>query len=79
MVEHEHKYCPRCNAVFECKVGSIQLCQCSLVKLTENERDFIRKDFEDCLCNHCMKSLKSAYHKNIFQEKLKKILGVFYK
>ncbi|HEX5553966.1 MAG TPA: cysteine-rich CWC family protein [Chitinophagaceae bacterium] len=61
MYKHEIKYCPRCGIPFECKVGSIGLCQCTAVTLTEDERDFIDGKFDDCLCANCMKELKAEY------------------
>ncbi|MCF3110485.1 cysteine-rich CWC family protein [Niabella sp. CC-SYL272] len=79
MCQHEDKYCPRCKQPFECKVGSILLCQCSTVSLNNEERDFIFKQYEDCLCAECLKALKAQYHQQQFQHKLKGILGVFYK
>ncbi|HEX7756717.1 MAG TPA: cysteine-rich CWC family protein [Niabella sp.] len=79
MCKHEDKYCPCCKQPFECKVGSILLCQCSAVTLTDPERDFINEQYDDCLCASCLKALKAQYHKKEFQQKLKRILGVFYK
>lgn len=79
MYKHEEKICPRCNQKFECKVGSILLCQCTMVKLNEAERDYIREIYNDCLCADCMKKLKTEYYSSLFQNKLKKIFGIFYK
>lgn len=77
MDKHEGKRCPNCGSCFECKLGSILLCQCNTVPLTEAERDYIHNKFDDCLCATCMKALKQAYHDQLFQEKLKKISGLF--
>ncbi|MDO5615319.1 MAG: cysteine-rich CWC family protein [Cruoricaptor ignavus] len=79
MPKHEQKYCPKCNATFECKVGSILLCQCSEIKLSNEELEFIQEKYDDCLCANCMKKLKAEYHNQNFQKRLKSILGVFYK
>ncbi|AHF16273.1 cysteine-rich CWC family protein [Niabella soli] len=79
MCQHEDKYCPCCKQPFECKVGSILLCQCSQIKLTAAERDFIGEQYDDCLCSKCMLKMKERYHKNHFQDRLKKILGIFYR
>ncbi|WP_188459887.1 cysteine-rich CWC family protein [Marivirga lumbricoides] len=79
MIKHEEKYCPRCNTLFECKVGSISLCQCTAVILTEEERNFMRNKFDDCLCASCMKQVKSAYQNEKLRQKMKSILGGFYK
>ncbi|WP_062052862.1 cysteine-rich CWC family protein [Aquimarina longa] len=79
MTKHEEKYCPKCNSFFECKVGSILLCQCTFVKLSNDELKYINSKHEDCLCAECMKMLKAEYHNQNFQNKLKSILGIFYK
>lgn len=70
MPQHEEKICPRCEAQFECKVGSINLCQCQTLSLDEAEMDYIRKKFEDCLCADCLKALKMEYKQNKFAEKV---------
>ncbi|MEO6836996.1 MAG: cysteine-rich CWC family protein [Ginsengibacter sp.] len=77
MCEHEKKYCPRCRARFECKVGSILLCQCTSVTLTESESNYLHEKYEDCLCASCMKELKVEFHNNHFKQKLKKLFGIF--
>ncbi|MBZ9729900.1 cysteine-rich CWC family protein [Salegentibacter sp. JZCK2] len=79
MIKHEEKYCPRCKTEFECKVGSIQLCQCSDIKLENKELEYIRGLYENCLCARCMKELKTEFHNQNYQSKLKDILGVFYR
>jgi len=77
MYKHEEKICPRCGVKFECKVGSILLCQCTTVKLSEVEKDYISKKYSDCLCADCMKELKAEYHNNKLKNKIKKLLGIF--
>ena len=62
MCKHEEKYCPNCNAVFECKVGDILHCQCYGIRFTEEEKKFIASKFSDCLCAACMISLKATYN-----------------
>jgi Cysteine-rich CWC len=74
MCKHEEKSCPRCKIIFECKVGDIPHCQCYAVKLLDDERDFINKRFNDCLCAGCMKAMQSEY--NILQRELQ--LKVFF-
>lgn len=64
MEKHEKKYCPRCQTPFECKVGSILLCQCASVTLTEAERNYLQQTYSDCLCANCMKELKTEFHNN---------------
>jgi len=75
MCQHENKICPRCNASFECKVGNISQCQCSTVKLSVEERNYIQSLFTDCLCGDCLVAMKKIYYnaskeKHISQAKL---------
>lgn len=77
MEKHEEKYCPRCTIRFECKVGSILLCQCNSIDLTEGERNFLQEKYDDCLCANCMKEMKTEFHNNAFKQKLKKLFGIF--
>jgi hypothetical protein len=59
--KHEAKNCPRCHEEFECKLGSVSLCQCYSVRLTVEESDFISSRFSDCLCANCLLTLKIEY------------------
>lgn len=77
MIKHEIKYCPRCKHTFECKLGSILLCQCTTVTLNEKERDYMREKFDDCLCADCMKEVRAEYHNNKLKNTIKKLLGIF--
>ena len=45
MKKHEEKNCPMCESKFECKVGSILLCQCSQISLTDDEIDYIKTKY----------------------------------
>jgi hypothetical protein len=57
MPKHEEKICERCAAPFECKVGSINECQCSDLVLSGPMRDFLDNSFFDCLCIDCLKTM----------------------
>lgn len=65
MCEHEKKYCPHCNVLFECKIGSILLCQCTPVPLAEDERMYIKNRYDDCLCANCLMELKAQYREEV--------------
>ncbi|MEZ5525500.1 MAG: cysteine-rich CWC family protein [Pseudomonadales bacterium] len=54
MCEHDKRCCPRCGAGFECKMGSILICHCSDVQLSEQQTDFIAEHWADCLCHDCL-------------------------
>ncbi len=77
MNKHEEKYCQRCNTVFECKVGSILLCQCTTVTLNEEERNYMRERYTDCLCAKCMQTVKVEYQNNLLKDKIDKLSGKF--
>ncbi|WP_460559115.1 cysteine-rich CWC family protein [Ferruginibacter profundus] len=61
MSVHEDKYCPRCNKVFECKVGNITQCQCYGLPLSAEERAFINAAFSDCICRECLLQMKNDF------------------
>ena len=58
MPRHENRQCPRCSTVFECKAGTVLICQCSTVELSTDEQTYIRNLYEACLCVTCLRSLK---------------------
>lgn len=59
---NKEKYCPGCNNVFECKAGTIADCQCSSIKMNEQERSFLAQHYQDCLCAAaCLLKMKAAY------------------
>ncbi len=58
--KHEMKTCPRCLAVFECKVGDITKCQCFAVQLNDAGRELIARTYSDCLCAACMALVKAG-------------------
>ena len=61
MPHHEAKNCPRCQADFECKVGSILECQCSSVFLSVPERDYVGARYDDCLCVNCLEEMQTEF------------------
>ena len=54
MPEHEFVSCPRCGRRFECKLGSITICQCSEIQLSAAQREYIAERWDRCLCHHCL-------------------------
>lgn len=63
--KHDRVACPRCGTVYECKVGSINLCQCMSVQLTVEQRQYIGLLYSGCLCADCLKALRTDYVKNL--------------
>ena len=74
MPNHENKNCLRCAIPFECKVGSIQLCQCYGITLTEEERYYMVENYEDCLCAKCMIEIRSEFHNKKLSGQILKLL-----
>ncbi len=63
MSNHEEKQCPRCKAAFECKAGSIAFCQCSSIALSAEEREYIKAEYDVCLCLACLNEKKLEHYK----------------
>ncbi len=61
MNKYEETYCPRCNAVFECKPDNIAQCRCYGVALSDDEKRLIEKDFTGCLCYDCLLAIKKEF------------------
>ncbi len=60
---HGQVSCPRCQHLFECRVGSINLCSCQTVVLSEAQRQYIDEQFTGCLCTNCLLALRTAYNR----------------
>lgn len=69
--KHEPKICPRCCRVFECKVGSVEQCQCVAIKIDDRVQDFVQKKFADCLCVTCLLEISNEYNMNFYNSRLK--------
>lgn len=76
MTKHEQQHCPRCNDRFECKIGSISLCQCAAVQLNDEERAYIRDRFDDCLCAGCMQAMKTEYGNSKLKRTIDQLPGI---
>ena len=68
---HENKFCPCCNEVFECKAGSITICQCMEVAVSASAKELISKKYDDCLCKYCLLKIeedatKASADNNLF-------------
>lgn len=78
MPHHELKICPRCGITFECKVGSINLCQCSAIVLSQEERDYIFEQYSDCLCAACLIEMQIEHQQKGFEERSENVLRNFH-
>ena len=73
MPQHEKKQCPRCSAGFECKTGSILLCQCSEIEMTAEQLEYSNSKYDDCLCLSCLKDLQTEFNALSHSQKIKNI------
>ena len=73
MPNHEKKQCPRCSAEFECKTGSILLCQCSKIEMTAEQLEYSSTQYDDCLCLSCLKDLRTEFNTLSHSKKIKNI------
>lgn len=72
MPNHEKKQCPRYRRLFECKSGSILLCQCQTVVLSSEQLDYIANQYDDCLCSRCLLEVRSEYNQQQHEKCIKR-------
>ena len=72
MARHETKTCVRCRRDFECKSGSILLCQCQTVVLSSAQLAWIAARYDDCLCCGCLKQLRGEYAQQKHEARLRR-------
>lgn len=58
MCNHAEKSCPRCADFFDCRAANIAACSCTAIVMTDEEREWIRLRYDDCLCTKCLLELK---------------------
>ena len=75
MRKHEQRHCHRFQALFECKSGSILLCQCQTVYLTPAHLEYVSERYTDCLCAACLKALRAEYDIVQLTEKIESLSG----
>ena len=54
------KVCPRCGATFECMHDRILSCHCATVRLNEQQRAYLQKNFPGGLCHDCLTAVKEG-------------------
>jgi len=75
MPQHEQKQCPRCDRLFECKAGSILLCQCQTVYLTPEHLEYVNLHYNECLCSSCLKVVRSEYDTQQYTDKINRFMN----
>ena len=70
--KHELKNCARCKTEFECKSGSVLLCQCQTIVLSAEQLDYINSLYTDCLCISCLQALRTEFNRQQHKNKIQK-------
>lgn len=60
-VKHEVVCCDRCGQSIECRANAYAKCQCSTVRLSVVEVEYISECYENCLCAACLKAMQRQY------------------
>lgn len=74
MPQYESKQCPRCYKGFECKSGSILLCQCSKITLTAEQLEYTNTKYNECLCLSCLQELRTEFNTLSYNKNIQNIL-----
>lgn len=56
------KLCDRCSKEFVCREDRTDLCRCTHTYLVPGSRDYIKDNFDNCLCSACMKEISASYN-----------------
>jgi hypothetical protein len=56
-----HTVCERCKQPFICNAANIADCDCSKVRLSNEEISYIAKRYSNCVCNTCLLHLKDEF------------------
>ncbi|SHF42289.1 cysteine-rich CWC family protein [Dysgonomonas macrotermitis] len=56
------KICPRCSNSFVCREDRTDLCSCTRVYLISGVRDYVKENYESCLCPSCLKETSASFH-----------------
>jgi hypothetical protein len=75
MPKHETKQCPRCSTTFECKTGSILLCQCSKIEMNAEQLEYSSTQYNGCLCLACLNELRTEYNNLSHRENIYSIIS----
>lgn len=54
------KVCERCKQPFECRRADVDSCECALVVIQPWQREWIGKNYADCLCSDCLRAISDV-------------------
>jgi hypothetical protein len=50
--------CERCQNTFHCNADNITECECSRIKLTAKELEYMSDNYKNCICKKCLIEIK---------------------
>lgn len=56
------KKCVRCASAFVCREDRSELCQCKRVYMVPGSMDFVRDNFDNCLCASCLAEISKSFN-----------------
>lgn len=56
------KICPRCSNSFVCREDRTDLCSCTRIYLLSGVRDYVKENYDECLCPSCLKETSASFH-----------------
>ena len=56
----KHKNCSKCNAEFTCNDSGLDSCWCNKHQLSEKQLSFLKENYDNCLCEPCLKGFSEA-------------------
>ena len=56
------KICPRCSNSFVCREDRTDLCKCTHTYLIPGVRDYVKENYDNCLCSDCLKETSNSFH-----------------
>lgn len=56
------KVCTRCGVKFQCKHPANSLCCCKSAKLDAKQIEYLKENYDDCLCLECLKLLRDNFY-----------------
>ncbi|TAE89482.1 MAG: hypothetical protein EAY81_02305 [Bacteroidetes bacterium] len=62
MSNGESKVCENCKSEFVCNPQNISHCGCSAIILSPAARQFIRQNYDDCVCPNCLLGINVKFN-----------------
>lgn len=56
------KICARCSNSFTCREDRTDLCQCTHTYMVPGSKDFVKNNYENCLCSACLKEISKSFN-----------------